>query len=432
MPGGTAHWTFAGNTDYQAASGSVAIVISQANASITVNGYSGVYDGNAHGATGSATGVRGENLSALLNLGASFTDVPGGTAQWTFAGNTDYQPASGSVAITISQAKANATINISGYTGVYDGKAHGATGTATGVKGENLNTLLNLGPTYVNAGSYTVSWSFAGNRDYNSASGTASIVITPAALPVAVNSDLMLFGSLPPPLTGTVNGNCCTGCTTFKTAQGDTLTVTLSSSVTWLSWIGSYPITARVTGAAKANYLPVAAGTMQVVWIGQDPTSSGPRSTDFWDNKHNAGLITQADLLAADQLHLVNADGSAFVPTTAAQLQGWMQGANAKNAAYALSVQLATMELNLLSGYVNTSDMVFAGNLLPYVGTSYSVAGLDGGGFISVGNLMTLVNNALAQYPTAYGCSAARGYLLDLTLALGAANYDLSFTQYSV
>src|SRR5262249_8489942 len=154
---------------------------------------------------------------------------------------------------------------------------------------------------------------------------------------------------------------------------------------------GSYPITAGVTGAAMANYLPVAAGTMQVVSIGQDPTSSGPRSTEFWDNKHNAGLITLADLLAEDQLHLVNVDGSAFVPATAAQLQGWMQGANAKNAAYALSGQLATMELNVLSGYVNISDMVFAGNLLLYVGTSYSVAGLDGGGFIRVGNLMTLV-----------------------------------------
>jgi len=38
VPGGAAHWTFAGNIDYYSASGDAAIVITQANASITVNG----------------------------------------------------------------------------------------------------------------------------------------------------------------------------------------------------------------------------------------------------------------------------------------------------------------------------------------------------------------------------------------------------------
>jgi hypothetical protein len=429
VPGGTANWSFAGNTDYKSASGSVAITISQASANITVNGYSGVYDGNAHGASGSATGVKGENLGSLLNLGAAFTDVPGGTAQWTFAGNADYRPASGSVAITISQANANITVN--NYSGTYDGNAHGLSGSATGVKGENLSSLLNLGPTYVNAGSYTASWSFAGNVDYRSASGTGSIAIAQATLPVVVNSDLMLFGTMPPPLTGTVNGDGFTGSTTFKTAQGDTLTVTLSSSVHWLSWIGSYPITASVTGAGSANYLPVAPGTMHVVWIGQDPTGPGPQYVDFWANKHNAGLITQADLAAEDQLHLVNKDGSAFVPTTVDQLQDWLHSGNGKNAAHALSVQLATMELNVLTGYVKTSDMVFAGNLLPYVGSAYSVTGLDGGGFIAVGDLLTLASNALAQYSSATG-DAAHDYLSAVMQTLQAANYNLTFALYSV
>lgn len=68
-------------------------------------------DGNAHGATGSATGVNGEDLSSLLNLGASFTNVPGGTAHWTFAGNADYAPASGDVSITITRATPTITWN---------------------------------------------------------------------------------------------------------------------------------------------------------------------------------------------------------------------------------------------------------------------------------------------------------------------------------
>src|SRR5207253_2358298 len=161
VPGGTAHWTFDGNTNYASASGDASITITQATASITVNGYSGVYDGRAHGATGAAHGVSGEDLTNLFNLGATFTDVPGGTAHWTFDGNTNYAPACGDATITITQAAA--TIVVNGYSGVYDGAAHGATGTATGVNGENLTPLLNLGATFTNVPGGTANWTFVGN-----------------------------------------------------------------------------------------------------------------------------------------------------------------------------------------------------------------------------------------------------------------------------
>lgn len=78
---------------------------------VTVAGYSGVYDALPHGATGSAIGAHGEDLSGLLDLGASFINVPGGTANWTFAGNADYSPTSGSVAIIISKATLTVTAN---------------------------------------------------------------------------------------------------------------------------------------------------------------------------------------------------------------------------------------------------------------------------------------------------------------------------------
>src|SRR5262249_25525555 len=81
-------------------------IVSKATANITVNGYTGAYDGNAHGATGSATGVFGEDLTGLLNLGASFTNAPGGTAHWTFAenGNANYASANGNATIAIAKA----------------------------------------------------------------------------------------------------------------------------------------------------------------------------------------------------------------------------------------------------------------------------------------------------------------------------------------
>ena len=126
VPGGTADWTFTGNGNYNDQSGSVAITITPAEATCEVNGYSGVYDAAAHGASGTCSGIGGEN-AGTLDLGDSFVNVPGGTADWTFTGNGNYNDQSGSVAITITPAEA--TCEVSGYSGVYDAAAHGASGT---------------------------------------------------------------------------------------------------------------------------------------------------------------------------------------------------------------------------------------------------------------------------------------------------------------
>lgn len=167
------------------ASGPVSVTIG-APVTITVNGFSGAYDGQAHGATGSATGVNGENLSSLLNLGSSFTDVPGGTSHWTFAGNASYAPASGDVAITITPRAANIAVN--GFTGTYDGQAHGATGSATGVSGENLSNLLSLGASFANVPGGTAHWTFAGNSNYAPANGDATITINKATPAIIWNN----------------------------------------------------------------------------------------------------------------------------------------------------------------------------------------------------------------------------------------------------
>jgi len=115
VPGGTATWAFDGGINYYDQSGSVAITITKADATVTVTGYTGVYDAQAHGATGTATGVLDEALAGLT-LGATFTNYPGGTAHWVFTDQTgNYTDASGDVSVTIG--KANATIVVNGYTG---------------------------------------------------------------------------------------------------------------------------------------------------------------------------------------------------------------------------------------------------------------------------------------------------------------------------
>ena len=59
---------------------------------MNVTGYTGTYDAQPYGASGTASGVGGVDLSEGLNLGATFTDVPGGTANWTFTGGTNSPP----------------------------------------------------------------------------------------------------------------------------------------------------------------------------------------------------------------------------------------------------------------------------------------------------------------------------------------------------
>ena len=145
-------WSFAGNANYSGASGTVADAIGRANATIVVNGYTGVYDAATHGASGTAKGVLGETLAGL-SLGTTFTNAPGGTANWTFTDATgNYNNASGTAAIVIN--KADATIVVDGFTGVYNGVAHGATGSATGVQHEALSRLEPRGDVHERAWRY--------------------------------------------------------------------------------------------------------------------------------------------------------------------------------------------------------------------------------------------------------------------------------------
>src|SRR5207237_1650232 len=134
--------------------------IAKANAVINVTPYSVAYDGNSHTATGTATGVHSEDLSSELVLsGTTHTNASAYTDTWTLADSTgNYNNASGTVNDSI--AKANAQITVTPYSVTYDGNAHTATGTATGVKGESLTGLDLSATSHTDAGSATDAWTF--------------------------------------------------------------------------------------------------------------------------------------------------------------------------------------------------------------------------------------------------------------------------------
>ena len=236
-------WNFTDSTgNYNNASGTVTDTINKANATFDVIGYTGVYDGTAHGATGAASGVGSDGilpgldltgrsyllLHELLHLGSTFTNVPGGTANWTFEGNDNYNSATGSVAIVIT--KANATFDVIGYTGVYDGQAHGATGTASGVNSEDLSYLLHLGSTFTNVPGGTATWTFEGNDNYNSATGTVDITITKANATLDVTGYTGVYDGQAHGATGTASGFHLGS--TFTNVPGGTATWTFGATIT--------------------------------------------------------------------------------------------------------------------------------------------------------------------------------------------------------
>ena len=106
VPGGTAHWTFAGGTNYTDESGTAAIVITKADAIVTRHRLHGhLRRGGARRDRHRHRRRRRRIWRRGLNLGASFTDVPGGTAHWTFAGGTNYTDQDGTAAIVINQGR---------------------------------------------------------------------------------------------------------------------------------------------------------------------------------------------------------------------------------------------------------------------------------------------------------------------------------------
>ncbi len=257
------------------------------SAVIEVTGFTGTYDGAPHGATGTATGVDGEDLTALLTLGETFTDAPGGTANWTFAGDANYNAAEGTVAITISPA--DATIDVAGFTGTYDGAAHGATGTATGVNDENLNALLILGATFTDVPGGTATWSFGGGTNYNPASGQAAIVINKAtptltwAQPAAVVAGTALSATQ---LNATANVG---GTFVYSPPLGTVLTETQQLSVTFTP-----ADTLNYDSAAAAVTITVLANT------GVEIVNPGPQQDMVGDEVRLRIRVTGASRAARD------------------------------------------------------------------------------------------------------------------------------------
>jgi hypothetical protein len=99
--------------------------------------------------------VGGVDLNAGLNLGSAFTNVPGGIAHWTFTGGTNYNDASGDMAIVIN--KKGASVTPTATSKILGAAEPAFTGTLVGfLPGDNVTVIYSRTAGEA-VGAYTIS-----------------------------------------------------------------------------------------------------------------------------------------------------------------------------------------------------------------------------------------------------------------------------------
>ena len=160
------------------------LTVNPANATCNISGYSGVYDGTAHGASGACTGIGGET-AGTLNLGTSFTDVPGGAAHWVFTGNGNYSNQAGDVGITIG--KATLTVTADNQTILFGQPLPTFTFQYSGFVNGETASVINVAPTCAvgaipKAGSYPITCSGGLDNNYQFTYVNGALTVQPWTL----------------------------------------------------------------------------------------------------------------------------------------------------------------------------------------------------------------------------------------------------------
>lgn len=147
--------------------------------------------------------------------------------------------------------------------------------------------------------------------------------------------------------------------------------------------------------------------------------TGGGLTLGFWGNKNGQALIDSTKLAMLSALNLKDGAGKDFNPASATALRTWLLNGNAVNMAYMLSVQLTAMELNVASGFVKGSALIYAPG----------ATSANAFGFATVNQIMTEANVSLGAYPNTIAVSPARVMQEALKNALDNANNNKTFVQ---
>jgi Bacterial Ig-like domain (group 3) len=362
--------TFAGDTNYAAASGSNSLTVAKANAAVTVTPYTVTYDGNPHTATvASIVGVCGEidaTVGTVDVSGTTHTNADTYNDTWSFTGTGNYNDIV-ATAITDTINKADAIIDVTPYDVTYDCAAHSATGTATGANSEDLSSLFDFsGTSHTNAGDYpSDSWTFNNgntNPNYNSASGTLHDSIAKADASITVTPYSVTYNCAAHMATGTA-----TGC------DGD-LSSLLDLSGTSHMNAGDYPTDAW-SFAGNANY-NAASGTVHDSIAKADATINvTPYHVTYNCNVHMAtGTATGCD---GDLSSLLDFSGTSHTSADDYPSDSWTFNNGNTNPNYNSASGMLHDQIDKAHATINVTPYNVAYDTQPHTATG-TASGCDG------------------------------------------------------
>jgi sugar lactone lactonase YvrE len=275
----TVSFSYTGDNIYAPASGSVVLTVTPAPLTVTVNNVTREYGAPNPVFTGTFTGVAfGDTILVAYSTAATVRSPVGNypiVATLTAVGNTNlsnYTTSNTPGVLTITQTPL--TIRVLDTSRMYgQPNLHFSSTTQVTLNGVSMVGMLNgdaIGITYSTTatitspiGTYpinaTVSGADAGNYLITIIPGT--LTVAPAMLMVTATNASRPYGTPNPTLTGNVNG----------AANGETFTISYSTSAVINSPVGTYPIIPKVTSGDTSNYNVILInGTLTIT---QNPSS---------------------------------------------------------------------------------------------------------------------------------------------------------------
>jgi sugar lactone lactonase YvrE len=221
-------------------------------------------------ATLAGSGVQGAAADGAVAMGAAenqpgsvavssfgwpvIADASDGNVRLVFSDGRLYAPAGMSTRTTTVMpsapnavyGQAQASLTVAGSPAVPQGMVQileGATVLASGTiaQGAAAVSLPTLG-----AGTHTLTALYAGDGLHPGSSATTTVIVTPAPVTAAATAATVSYGAPLPTLMGTLSG-------VLPQDQGS-VTAVFSADAAAMAAVGSYPITAALTGSASANY----------------------------------------------------------------------------------------------------------------------------------------------------------------------------------
>jgi hypothetical protein len=254
--------SFAGDANHEPASATGTLTIARATPTVTFSTpVSFTYDAQPHGVAATVTGIGGIVLGTAPVTYNGSPDRPVGSGSYvasaTFDGNMNYLPRTVTTTVTILKATPSVVFAPQPLTATYDGQPHPVAATVLGVGGTTITvvpvTYNGSAGVPVDAGSYTVAASWAGDANYLARNASATLTIAKA-------TPSIVFDSSPATFTYDGQGHALTA--TVVGVAGTSLgTASMSYSGAGIPPVAVGTYTASASFGGNANYTSTTATT---------------------------------------------------------------------------------------------------------------------------------------------------------------------------